>query len=255
MMRLKAAVLAFLAISAVYGGGIETNYTPSVTVKGWKRHYVTGFADGTLADPSGKIASRAHAAGVEAAAKAVAQLADEARRESEKILGELYAKTNLISTFTKKIFVQAELYPDLTKLVNCWGKVVSEWTDGTNDVCMIYFSREFKVPPKISRRYRTELESIYVEGKWTDFDAPGKLVDGYEGCREIVFKRPEAVLGVNCFSRGYLKFGREDGVFDFGTRTFTIDGELYHTGEWTNALGRVWRFNNGVKTGDEYEVR
>lgn len=253
-MRLKVSILAFLAVCAVYGG-IETNYTPSVTVKGWKRYYVTGFADGTLADPSGKIASRAQGAAIEAAAKAVAHLADEAKRESEKILGELYAKTNLISTFSKKIFVQAELYPDLVRLTNCWGKVASEWTDGTNDVCMIYFSRDFKAPPKISRRYRTELETVYVEGKWTDFDAPGKLVEGYEGCKEIRFRRPEAVWGVNCFSRSYLKFGREDGGFDFGTRTFTIDGELYYTGEWTNALGRVWRFNNGVKTGDEYEVR
>lgn len=231
-----------------------TNKTSPVTVKGWKRTYVYGLSDGRLIDPSGKIASYAAGAAEGATTKKLADIADEARIAANEQLDRLYSKTNLISTFTKKIFVQAVLYPDLTMLSNCWGRVVGEWTDGTNDHAWVYFSREFKVPPVMKRRYRSELATNYVEGVWKDFSAPGQLIDGYAGCKEISFVRPDFARNVNCFPSVYLRFGTREAGFDFGTRVFTIDNELYYTGAWTNAQGKIWWWNNGVKTRGEADV-
>ena len=248
-MRFSLAILCLVAFVA--SGEIVTNISNAVTVKRWERHYIYGFADGTLHDPSGKIASKAHAAGIEASIKSLTEIAEDARRAAAQNLERMYAVTNLIDTFTRKIFVQATLYPQFASFSNCWGRVASEWTDGTNDICMVYLSREFKVPPVIKRRYITELSTNLVEGVWTDFSASGQIVDGYEGCKEIRFKRPEGVTGKNCFSRQYLKFGIPGSGFDFGTRVFAVDGEIYYTGTWTNALGKIWRFNNGVNVTEE----
>lgn len=247
-------VLAALAAGAV-NAATETNYTDAVEIKGRKYWYVYGFADGTLFDPSGKIASQAHAVGVKAAIGELEAVVEEARASAAENLKRMYAVTNLLETFTRKIFVQATLYPDMNELVNCWGRVVTEWTDGTNDTCMVYFSREFKVPPVMKRRYITELGTNTVEGVWTDFESDGQLVDGYEGCKEIRFKRPDGVIGKNCFSRQYLKFGSRETGFDFGTRVFTIDDEIYYTGSWTNVLGEVLRFNNGINTTEVQDVK
>lgn len=253
MKRVIAIFLALLMLISLYAA-TETNETKSVTVKRWERHQVYGFADGTLYDPSGKIASRAHAAGIEAAAGGLVELAEAARKAADMQLEKMYAVTNQIETFTKKIFVQATLYPDLTELNNCWSKTVSEWTDGTNDYCQIFVSRELKVPPVVKRRYTTEFSTNYVEGVWIDFDAPGKMIDGYEGCKEIKFARPSDVIGKNCFKKGYARFGTKENGFDFGIRVFTVDEELPYTGTWTNALGKIWRFNNGVKVGEEQDA-
>ena len=249
----RCAAIAFAVLACSFGALAETvtNHSATVKVKRWERHYVYGFADGSLHDPSGKIASKAHAAGIEASIKSLSDIAEEARATAGANLERMYAVTNQIETFTRKIFVQATLYPQFQNTSNCWGRVASEWTDGTNDVCMVYFSREFKVPPVLKRKYITELATYIVEGEWTDFAASGELVDGYEGCKEIRFKRPEAVIGKNCFSRQYLKFGLPESGFDFGTRVFAVDGEIYHTGSWTNANGSVMRFNNGVKITEE----
>lgn len=253
---MKSVISIVCAIFAFYGAypATVTNSTQSVAVKGWKRHYVYGFADGTLHDPSGKIASRAHAAAIEAGALSLVEIAEAARRTADEQLDKMYAVTNLLETFTKKIFVQATLYPDLSELNNCWAKTVSEWTDGTNDYCQIFVSRELKVPPVVKRRYTTEFSTNYVEGVWINFDAPGKMIDGYEGCKEIKFKRPSDVIGKNCFKKGYARFGTKENGFDFGTRVFTVDEELPYTGTWTNALGKIWRFNNGAKVGEEQDA-
>ena len=251
-MRRAILVLALLP-AAVSFASVVTNCTPSVEVKGWKRHYVYGTADGNLIDPSGKIASYAAGAAQGKTTQMLSQLADESRLIASNNLARMYAVTNLVETFPNKIYVQAHLYPDLTQLSNCWGRVVKEWTDGENDHCWIYFSRQMNIPPKMKRRYSSETATNWVEGVWADF-SDTRLVDGYENCREIVYERPEGFVGRNTFSRPYVNFGVPDNVFDFGTRTMTLDNELPLTCAVTNSLGKVWWWVNGVKVRGEIDA-
>lgn len=254
MKRLALLLFALLALGQSSAVDTYTNKSDTVTVKGWRRYYVYGLGDGTLIDPSGTIASFAAGAAVGATTMKLTEIAEEARLTASNNLARMYAVTNLLSTFTRKIFVQAHLYPDLTMFSNCWGRVAREWTDGTNDHCFVYLSREFLSPPILKRTYRSETETNTVEGVWTDFDAPGVIIDGYEGCKEIVYERPEGFRNVNCFAQPYLRFGTPEAGFDFGTRLFLIDGKDYFTGAVTNSLGKIWWFNNGVKVRGEADV-
>ena len=253
------AAAAFLAPSGA-SASVSTNEpsaTDAVTVKGWRRTYVYGTADGRLVDPSGKIASYASGAAEGATTKRLSEIADAAEDAAAKNLERMYSVTNLLATFTKKIFVKAHLYPDLVALSNCWGRIAGEWTDGTNDHCWVYFSRELKIPPTMKRVYRSETETNAVEGVWTDFtnETARATVDGYEGCREIVYVRPAAHVMQNCFPQPYLRFGTEEGGFDLGTRVFTLDDELGFTGAVTNSTGKVWWYNNGIKVREEQDVQ
>ena len=250
----KAAVLLFaLATLASVFADEKTNVTSAVEVKGWKRHYVYGTADGNLIDPSGKIASYAAGAAEGETTQMLSELADESQSVATNNLARMYAVTNLLETFTKQIYVQAHLYPDLTQLSNCWGRVVREWTDGSRDHCWVYFSRTINVPPTMKRRYSSETGTNWVEGVWTDF-ADTRLVDGYENCREIVYERPADFAMRNTFSQPYLNFGMPDTGFDFGTRAMTLDGELPLTCAVTNSLGKVWWWVNGVKVRGETDA-
>ena len=247
-----AALAAALALHA-FGGGV-TNATSDVVVKGWRREYVYGLGGGRIHDPSGKIASWERAAVVKAAAENVGEVADAARSAASNSLRRLYGVTNNVADYSRKMFVQVHLYPDLQSLTNCWGRVVDEWTDGSADHCWVYFSRAFPVAPVMKRRYLGETETNWVEGAWTDWTNGVRTVDGYEGCREIVYARPEAFRDRNCFANPYVNFGTPEGGFDFGSRTFEVDGRLFFTGAWTNAAGKIWWFNNGVKVLEEEDV-
>jgi len=234
-----------------------TNTTSAVEVKGWKRHYIYGKADGMIHDPSGKVSPWVQAASIASTTRELSQIADAARVAASNNLERMYAVTNQVSTFTKKIFVQAQIYPDLTKLTNCWGRVVKEWTDGTNDHCWVYFSRELKTAPVMKREYKAQTFTNVVEGVWAvpSFTNQSVMVDGYAGCKELIYHRPDAFVMKNCFTQPYLKWGTQEAGFNFGQRVFTIDDALPFTGSWTNSLGKIWKFNNGTLVGEPTDVQ
>ena len=251
-MRLTALILTLFASVAVLAD--ITNATSAVDVRGWKRSYVYGTDDGRIIDPSGQIADGTVRQTLIETQARFAKVVAAAKTSSSNEIAKLYAVTNNLQNYKKRIFVQVHLYPNLHQHSNVWSYAAREWTDGTNDHVWVYFSKKLIVPPVMKRVYRSETQTNVVEGVWTDFKSEGITIDGYEGCRELVYKRPDDVVGRVTFRNPYINFGTKENGFDFGTRVFTINGETFYTGMFTNSLRKINRWNNGVKVGGELDV-
>lgn len=250
-----------LAISAVAANlspaatVLMTNATSAVELRGWRRTYVYGLGDGRLIDPSGRVADGVAAQALMAAQTNMGAVVAAAQASATAQVARVYAVTNEIANFTKRIFVQVHLRPDLTSPSNLWGYVAREWTDGETDHAWVYFSRELEIPPVVKRTYRGELATNTVEGAWTDFRNGRETVNGYEGCRELTFERPEEFRGKVTFRNPHVGMGSALAGFDFGNVAFTVDGGHFFTGAFTNANGKIHRWVNGVRTGGENEAR
>lgn len=260
MNRLPAIVLvlsAFLTAALRPAAAVEvTNVTDAVDAPAWKRTFILGIPGGKLVDPTGTLAPYTRLASIEAANSNLTHISAQAIASISNQLHRLYASTNHIADFTRKQFVQAHLYPDMTGRDNWWSYNAREWTDGTYDYAWVYFSRDLVVPPVVKRRYRTETSTNVVEGQWINWSTNGlPMVEGFANCHLIRYERPEDARMAVCFSNPYVKNGSDEQGFDFGSRTFAVDGEFYYTGAWTNSAGKIWLFDNGVKVKGETDVQ
>ena len=254
-MKRLLAILA-IALSASASAATLTNVTANVDAPAWKRTHIIGLPGGKLVDPTGTLAPYSKMAAITAANDELNHISAEAIASISNQLARLYANTNRIANFSRKMFVQAHLYPDMTGRDNWWSYIPRQWTDGTNDWAWVYFSRDLTVAPVLKRRYRTETSTNVVEGAWVNWSTNNlPMIEGFANCHLIRYERPEDCRMVVVFNNPYVFNGTKEQGFDFGSRTFTIDGEYYYTGAWTNALGKIWSFNNGVKVRGETDVQ
>jgi len=253
---LAAAVALMAELCSASTTNVVTNATKAVDAPAWKRTFVLGLPGGELVDPTGTLAPYTRLKAITSANDQLDHISADAIASISNQLARLYSNTNRIADFTRKQFVQAHLYPDMIGRDNWWSYNAREWTDGTNDYAWVYFSRDLLVAPVLKRRYRTETSTNVVEGQWMDWrtnDLP--MVEGFANCHLIRYERPEDARMAVCFSNPYVRNGSADGGFDFGSRTFVVDGEFYYTGAWTNSAGKIWLFNNGVKVKGETDVQ
>ena len=260
MRRLVALALfpfAVLADDASLLGAANTNAVTNVVsnvqrVKGWTRQYVHVSRDGSLNDPSGKLVD----AGLEAERReraGNAQRVTEAARDGmTNSLARVYAMTNQVHGGS--LSVRLSMKPPSAN-TNFYAYVVSEHTDGTNDVAMYYFSRQLAIPPKVQRRYRDGVSTTYVEGEWNNWTTNGVEVtdsDGvsWSGCNKLRFARPSWAVGVPVRPNRHPRLGHPVSGFDFGGATVYVNGRLTRTGYVTNGTQRAY-FDNGVYKGIE----
>lgn len=257
ILALAMLPLALVADNAPLLGAANTNAVTNVvsnvrTVKGWTRQYVHVLRDGSLIDPSGKLVE----AGLEVERKeraGNAQLIMESARDGmTNSLARVYAMTNLVHGGS--LSVRLSMKPPVSN-TNFYAYVVSEHTDGTNDVAIYYFSRQLSMPPKVQRRYRDGVSSGFVEGEWHNWTTNGVDVtdsDGvtWSGCNELRFTRPSWAVGVPVRPNRHPRLGHPVTGFDFGGAMVFVNGRPTLTGYVTNGTQRAY-FDNGVYKGTE----
>ncbi len=255
MMKRLLTLLFTLAIFAAFGG-VKTNTTSAVTKRGWKRTHIIGLPGGKLLDASGKVADYVSGKAYTDVASNQYVLIESAMTGCSNALQRLYAVTNRIELFKKKLFVMAHTYPDMVGRDNFWMYTAQESTDGTNDYAYIYFSVDItNSVPVVKRRYISETGTNIVQGTWVNYTNDNFTIDGCYHCRRIVFERPEEMRRLVVYPNPYATIGDTQSYFDFGPTFFTVNGEEYYTGAWTNAQGKVFRWSNGVKVGGVKDVQ
>ena len=249
MMKHALTILFSVLLFASHGGEM-TNVTQTVLKRGWKRTHVIGLPGGTLLDASGKITDYVKGKTYTDVTSNQSAIIEGAMQGCTNALERLYAVTNRIELYQKKLFVMAHTYPDMVSRDNFWMFTPRETTDGTNDYAYIYFSVDITNSiPVVKRRYISETGTNIVQGTWVNYTNDNFMVEGCAHCRRIVFKRPEGMERLVVYPNPYATIGDVNTYFDFGPTMFTVNDEEYYTGTWTNSNGKIFRWTNGVKVG------
>lgn len=259
-MRL-AFLLAFAAIAAGTVRAEATNIASNVqTARRWERWHVLGEEGGTLRDKSGSIADYATGVATEAAAAYLPEIVDGAHEGLTNALASLYAVTNHIGDFTERIYIAGDLQPDDTEATNFYAFVAAESYSGGTDTFWVWFSRELTSAPTMKWRYSTSLGEYWVEGEFEQpWDTSAATINGFEGCHRCDVQRPSAVMGITMRANAYPRLGSPDEGIDFRRKRFFLTDaaesvtNLPWTGLWTNSLGRVHRWLNGLYLGEVEE--
>ena len=245
---------AVLADGGALLGSVVTNDVTNVvsnvqTVRGWTRQKVGVRPDGTLVDPSGSLVSAALEAERGERARNAQVVTEAARDGMTNALARVYALTNRVPDAS--VSLRLSMKPPAAN-TNFYAYIVSERTDGTNDVATYYFSRQLLIPPKVQRRYRDGTYTAFVEGGWLNWSTNGVDVTDsegvtWEGCNELRFVRPAWAVGVPAKPNRHPALGHPATGLDFAGATVYVDGRLTLTGYVTNSVDGVRAyFDNGV---------
>jgi hypothetical protein len=168
-------------------------------------------------------------------------------------LGRVYSLTNQVPE--RGISLRFSLKPS-TDRANFYAYIPKQTTDGTTDSVWYYFSNKLKLPPKIQRRYRNGESTVFVDGKWKNYDADGgtTITDkegvAWSGCQLCEFKRPSWAVGFPSRPNKHPVLGHPTSGLDFAGAVVYVDGVQTLTGYVTNGTERLY-FDNGVYKGTE----
>ncbi len=226
---------------------VVTNLTSdAVRTKGWRRQYIMETSAHELIDPSGKVASTARAAAIAKVAEESTAIMEAAREGLDDAMEGLRAVTN---RFPRDAVTLRLVVPPDGNRQSFWAHEAEQWTDGTNDWALVWFSQELLIPPSLSRRYRGEEQTAYVDAEWPDW-SESVDTNGFEGCRLMKFVRPDWARGVPLSPNPAVGIGRPDVGLSFGGAIVTVDGRETFTGVVTNSVtaegADVSRYDNGV---------
>ena len=248
------ALAAFADDAPLLGAATEkTNIVSNVaTVKQWSRQYVFVDGAGKLHDKSGKLVAYADEIGRQNRARDVQQVVEGAHAGMTNSMQRVYNLTNSIPE--RSITLRFSMKPSVER-ANFFAYVVEEESDGTNDVARYYFSHVLDIPPKIQRRYRSDRNTVYVEGEWLNYTTNGVAVTDaqgvtWNGCNDIRFARPTWAIGYPLRPNRHCTIGHPVSGLDFAGAMVFVDGRPTLTGYVTNGTVRAY-FDNGIYKGTE----
>lgn len=241
-----------LSFAALATNGVETAAAgkTNLVIKsdtmeslGWSMQTLFGTPDGKLIDNSGKVASHADAAAIEAAAEAVGEISLAVNAEWDKSINRLNEAVEGMAKYARGYALA--IAPEKER-VNLTGFVVAESSDGTNDTQWVWYNYEMRVAPVRWVEYAGDFETQTVKAVWADWTAKGEEKNGWSGVHKCTVKRPTWARGVPCVTKPNEIFGSNNG-FTLGAAVLTLDGKPPFTGYVTNAVyGVVEYYDQGI---------
>lgn len=257
-----AVVLASLGLraqmTALAAGSTNVTYTSGTeTSLGLTRQTVAVRPDGTIADRSGTIVTKADAIAVDMAAREVKQISDRANDATTNALQLLLSATGTAAHVSQPFRLVFEPESERDALTSY---VVDVETDGTNDTLHVWYNRSLSMAPNRSQTYHTWEREETVKGSWADTasgwsaDGAPRTVNGrtWSGVHRYVVRRPAWARGIRAEYRRNDTFGASAGGFGFGSMIPTVGGVPAYSGYVTNSVtGERMYFLNGFLSEDQ----